>query len=660
MKTYLTKLLIFVVLFSTILSIISYVAAIEDSTNYSPLLKDASKNKELFDKYVKDVLNVNAKIDLLPEAKMEETSTLVNPKGGKLNLNSLGKDVVSVKMLDKGGFSFKRKNNEGKEEELDLKGFDKVNYDEKTGHYVADGVELQSEAGKGTFEKTKEGIKAKGQAKLFLEGKQYSIATEQGVEFKIKEEKLQSFSVTGQKDKPVFVYIGNDKVDVSRGTFTYFGDKTLYDSANTNKMMKQDKQFFVSQNQDGALSLNDYYYLDNGKLKVSAKGLFNPPETKLSYNYGSKSVETPTPISKENAAGYSSVGDLFKDYGYGSGNANKDARKAFYEKVFHGEKYTYSGEQNQKLLGAISSGKANLYRAGEVDYEHNLNGYSKIQSDAANNPVVKKTPAVTFIDQKMVTDYRPIQSTTDSTSVIQGVTQVKPVSGKASELKNILTRGMKPWEIVNNLPPGVKPLETLNTRTSFYYDAIPGDYGQYKSFRSAVKTEGDGIGYDDDGKLVHYYVSNGRVVSENIDPNDNLQTFEVNKRGRRAEGVKGTKEVGDFAVPPELYDKYKGHVAYMKIDDGRYIKGRIADRGSKIQLKSLSEDDTYSFAPSTLPNYLVDSDVYLGVGASTQNNLGGLGKNMLKNKYDYKKLPVKKQPYTQLIISDEIDRSMVG
>ena len=402
--------LIFAVLFSAMFSIISYGAAIQDSTNYQPLLEDASKNKELFDKYVKDILNVDAKVDLLPESKMEEVSTLINPKGGKLDLNRLGKDVVSVKMLDKGGFSFKRKNKEGKEEELDLKGFDKVNVDEKTGHFIADGVELQSESGKGTFEKTKDGIKAKGQAKLFLEGTPYSIATEQGVEFKIKAGKLQSFSVAGQKDKPVYVYVGKDKVDVTRGTFTYFGDKTLYDSANTNKMMKQDNQFFVSQNRDGALSLNDYYFLDNGKLKVSSKGLFNPPQTMLSYNYGSKSVETPMPISKENAAGYSSINNLFKDYGYGSGSANKDARKAFFEKVFPGEKYSYSGEQNQKLLEAIGSGKANLYRAGEVDYEHNLNGYSKIQSDVANNQVIKKTPAVTFVDQKMVADVKPLQT----------------------------------------------------------------------------------------------------------------------------------------------------------------------------------------------------------------------------------------------------------
>lgn len=624
-------------MFLTLISIVlAAEVALEAPADLDASLKkaqeDAHKNKADFDAYVKKQLKVDTAFELLPESKLDGKTVLVNPKGGRLDISTLGSDITKVVLKPEGGFSFTRKTKEGKEEELVLKGFDDVKADSKKNTIIADGVEMQFEQGKGAVEKTKEGILGTGKGKVFLDNHEYAFDTAKGAAFTIKEGKLQSIALSADEKNPAKMLIDKDALSVSKGTFTYFADEGLYAKAGGNKMTKKGDQFMVSQMNDGAFNLNGYYKADNGKLQVVPSLFATKGNTQLTYSYQGK--ESAKPFTAADAAKYNSIADLFADAGYGSGQKNKDARKAFYEKLFPGEKYkSYNNaDQNVKLLNALKEGKAELYRAGEVTYDDDKGSFG-----LRRDPVSKK-PAVRIHDSR-----------SEQEDVLLSPPYERPLPRKVQELKARLEEGGTPIQVLAKKPENV--VATYKAAMTRYYTCLEGDYGSYSSFERCVYTEGAGIGYGKDGKLRHFFTKQGKkgkyVTSEIIDPSDrnNILKYEASKRGWRGPGVRGTLEKADFAVPRAVFDKYKGHFAAARLTNGQWIKGRIADIGGAI----VAHDEN-----------LIDVDFSTGLGASTMTDWGGLGRGMLNDKNDYGGWVTGEEGVTEFIILDEVDVTMIS
>lgn len=555
---------------------------------------DAYANKDVFDRYVKEVLKIDAKFTLLPKTKLEGTSILANPVKGKFDLSALSKNITHVKVVEKGGFELIQKRN-GKEETLSIYGFDNIKIDPKTGVVIGDGIEMHFEPGKAYFEKTNSGLKVTGQGKIIVDGKLYSFNTAKYVYFNIKDNKVISFAITGTKNNPTIMTLGKDKVSVDKGIFTYYNDVNQYYKVDGNKMTKQGKQFLISQKEDGSLIFNDYYTIDNGNLKVTPKAFFSEAgETKLSYTYAGKTIPLPSMVSKSSIQEHESIADLFSDYGYGSGIKNKNARKAFYEKVFAGESYSGTASQNIKLLDALKSGQLKLYPAKDITYEQTSGGYDVIQRDTQTERVVERRPAISA-------QSRGSQSTATSTSS----TQLPATRLSGDKVKEMVKQGMGNWNILDSKPQGV---DTVKAKITYYYTCFDNDYAPYDSFNDCVYTEGAGITMRNG--VLQYVYSDGSAVD--IDPTNNPKEYESYKRGRRKIGGQNTLDIGDVAVPKQLYNQYKGNIAYLKLRDGRYVQVRLVDRGSAIKkLGSVYKTDVFGFS---YEDYIRDGSAGLGKG----------------------------------------------
>lgn len=206
-------------------------------------------------------------------------------------------------------------------------------------------------------------------------------------------------------------------------------------------------------------------------------------------------------------------------------------------------------------------------------------------------------------------------------------------SGKATrKIKRIedIEEGMSDWEVKDK--PSGKVLERLNTKATVYWTCLEDDLGIHPSFEDCVTIEGAGV-REENGKLMLYKVKNGKVVSEEI--------TEANKRGYRGPGAKGTLDIGDIAVPSEIFYKYKGHIGWVQLKNGKWAKVRIADIGGNIKVRDENGKKYY------------DLDLYVGNGASNADNLGGLGKGRLVTRGT-------KGKYNELIITDEVDSGIVS
>lgn len=583
----------FMVFVIIIFSVVAFAADDLQQIQLQQIQQDAYANKDAFDRYVKEVLKIDAKFTLLPKTKLEGTSVLVNPVKGKFDLSALSKNITYFKVVEKGGFELIQKRN-GKEETLSVYGFDNLKIDPKTGVIIGDGIEMHFEPGKAYFEKTNSGLKVTGQGKIIVDGKPYSFNTAKYVYFNIQDNKVISFAITGTKNNPTIMTIGKDKVSIDKGIFTYYNDLNQYYKVDGNKMTKQGKQFLISQKEDGSLVFNDYYIIDNDNLKVTPNTFFNDPsETKLSYSYAGKSISLPSMIAKSSFQEYESIADLFYDSGYGSGIKNKNARKAFYEKVFAGESYRGTAYQNIKLLNSLKSGQLKLYPAKDIIYEQTSSGYDVIQRDTQEERVVERRPAISAQPQVLLPTGAPTSAQFPATRLSR------------DKVKEMVKQGMSNWNIINYVPHGV---ETVRSKITYYYTCFDNDYGGYDSFTDCVYTEGAGITMRNG--VLQYVYSDGSTV--NIDPKENPVKYESYKRGRRAVGGENTLDIGDVAVPKQLYNQYKGNIAYLKLRDGRYVQVRLVDRGSAIKkLGSLYKTDVFGFSYA---DYNRDGSAGLGRG----------------------------------------------
>ncbi len=535
-----------------------------------------------------------AAFELLPGSKIKDGKTLINPSGGELDIKTLSKDISTVKMLEKGGFSFSRKEKDNKEE-VSLKGFKDVSM--KDGKIISDGIVIQFEQGKGIFEKTKEGVNGFGKGKLFIDTREYAFDAEKGITFTMKEGHLQSVSLSAT-DKPAKLMLDKDTITVSRGTFTYFDKENDYNTVNANKIMKKGNQLLLSQKEDGALTVNDYA-IDDGKIRINPLKLTSQRETMISYAYAGQAVTLP---STNDLAEYKSIADLFTDMGYGYSSANKDARKATYEKLFPDERYTGSYDQNIKFLTKLK--QDGLAPAGKTTLIETQTGYNSGQEYVGGSPVVEKKPAITVesIPPEIATESLLPETMAVKKKIDGGVSSWIPYHGEGK-------------------PQG----EVFKARTSFYFTCLEGDFGGYSSFEKCVITEGSGIKKVDDKLYVSYPAKeDGKWVVKN-----KLWSPDA-ARGFTKSGA--TPDIGTVAVPKSIYTQYKNHIAWLKTTDGRYIRVKLQDIGGAIKIR----------------NDILDVDVWTGSGSSTQENVGGLGGNALYNKFDNLDYT------TELIITEEI------
>lgn len=203
-------------------------------------------------------------------------------------------------------------------------------------------------------------------------------------------------------------------------------------------------------------------------------------------------------------------------------------------------------------------------------------------------------------------------------------TRKAPTQRRIDSVEDI-EEGMSDW-VVQDKPTG-KEIARFNTKATVYWTCLEDDLGGYSSFEACVKVEGAGV-REENGKLMLYKVEKGKIVSEEL--------TEANKRGYRGPGASGTLDIGDIAVPKEIFDKYKGRIGWVQLTDGQWAKVRIADIGGNIQVREENGKKYY------------DLDLYVGNGASNADELGGLGKGSLVTRGT-------KGKYNQLIITDEVD-----
>ncbi len=579
-----------------ILLIMAVAIAEEKSLSQDEIKKIQENTAEYKDKmigYIKQQLGSETSADfgMLEGSKIKDGNMLVNPRGGELDLKTVGKDIKHVKMLDKGGFTIVRKIND-KEEDISLKGFKDIKM--KDNRIIGDSIEME---GKGRFEKTEAGVKGFGQGKVFAEGKEYAFDAENGIDFALKDGKLQRIVLSGSKSSSAKLVLDKDTVTVTRGTFTYFGNENEYNGAEGNKMMKKNNQFLLSQKSDGVLIFNDYN-INNGKIRIDPMKLVEERKTLISYAYSGKSVLVP---SIKELGDYKSISNLFTDMGYGY--PNKDARKAVYEKLFAEETYSGSYDQNTKFLKKLKEGA--LAPAGTTEITETNSGYGWTQGDSNGNNVLSEKPAVAI-------------SRTPPELISE------PLPPAEIEVKKKIDTGLSSWRFWEgaNKPQG----STYKAKTTFYFTCLGDDYGGYSTFEKCVITEGSGVKKIGD-KLYHYYPvkENGRwIVSKK-------EWSAATARGWTKSGM--TPDIGTIAVPKQIYNKYKNHVAWLKTTDGRYIQVKLQDIGGSIKKR----------------NDFIDVDVWVGSGASAQETIGGLGGNALYNKFDAPKYA------TELIISDKAE-----
>ncbi len=193
---------------------------------------------------------------------------------------------------------------------------------------------------------------------------------------------------------------------------------------------------------------------------------------------------------------------------------------------------------------------------------------------------------------------------------------------KVQEIKQVIDKGLSPW-MASSTKEG-KDVVHYVVKTTFYYTCIEGDpISGYGSFYEGVKKEGSGVAKRGK-KLWHFYYNKRkkRVCKELL--------FEKNKRGYRASRSPGTLDIGDIAVPEEVYKTYANHIGYMRTLKNDWLRVRVKDVGEDIQ-----ERDGY-----------IDVDVYAGTS--------GIAMTTISEKFFYDKGTV--QGYTtELIITDRME-----
>ncbi len=193
---------------------------------------------------------------------------------------------------------------------------------------------------------------------------------------------------------------------------------------------------------------------------------------------------------------------------------------------------------------------------------------------------------------------------------------------KVIGIKENIDKELSRWQIVD--ATGGKEIARYTVKTTFYYTCIEGDpTSGYSSFYQGVIHEGCGIAMRGK-KLYHFYYdkSKKKIRKEPL--------TESNKRGYRARLSPGTLDIGDIAVPGEVYARYANHSGYLRTIKNQWLRVRIKDVGGDIQKR-----DGY-----------IDVDVYAGTS--------GLALSEISERFFYDKYAVPDHT-TELVIVSEVE-----
>lgn len=193
---------------------------------------------------------------------------------------------------------------------------------------------------------------------------------------------------------------------------------------------------------------------------------------------------------------------------------------------------------------------------------------------------------------------------------------------KVIGIKENIDKRLSKWQIAGVTDR--KEVARYAVKTTFYYTCIEGDpTSGYSSFSQGVMREGSGIAMRGK-KLYHFYYDKCKKKIRK-----ELLT-EANKRGYRARLSPGTLDIGDIAVPEEVYTRYANHVGYLRTINNQWLRVRIKDVGGDIQKR-----DGY-----------IDVDVYAGTS--------GLALSEISERLFYDKYAVPDY-VTELVIVSEVE-----